>query len=148
MRSPPPEAVLQSCVSALIAVHLQPVAGGGVPLFGQFSYDSADPYAVRAQFLTRDTVLTTWCFDRQMLAEGLHRPVGEGDVTFRPQWADGGEFVRVELSDSEGGEGAVLLIAASALSAFLDETYAVVTPGDETFDADGFLAELLARRYP
>ncbi|GAA3061174.1 hypothetical protein GCM10020254_01240 [Streptomyces goshikiensis] len=75
-----------------------------MPLFGQFSYDSADPYAVRAQFLTRDTVLTTWCFDRQMLAEGLHRPVGEGDVTFRPQWADGGEFVRVELSDSEGGE--------------------------------------------
>ncbi|MFD3556583.1 SsgA family sporulation/cell division regulator [Streptomyces goshikiensis] len=135
-------------MSTQIAVRFQVGAGNGVPLFGRFSYDRADPYAVRAQFFAHDAVLPTWCFDRQMLAEGLHRPVGEGDVTFRPQWEDGGQVVRIELRDSEGGQGAVLLVAASAVSGFLDETYAVTAPGDETVDVDGFLAELLARRYP
>ncbi|MFF3214445.1 SsgA family sporulation/cell division regulator [Streptomyces sp. NPDC002886] len=30
------------------------------------------------------SVLALWHFDRQMLAEGLRRPVGEGDVAIRP----------------------------------------------------------------
>ncbi|MER5873584.1 SsgA family sporulation/cell division regulator [Streptomyces sp. NPDC002044] len=134
-----------SPVSALISVRLQAAAGGVVPLLGRFSYDRADPYAVRARFFTQDTGLPSWCFDRQMLAEGLHRPVGEGDVTFRPQWTPDGEAVRAELRDSSGGQGAVLLFDARALARFLDETYAVVAPGAETFDADAFLDELLAR---
>ncbi|MFG2713481.1 SsgA family sporulation/cell division regulator [Streptomyces goshikiensis] len=132
-------------MSTLIAVRFQVGTGGEVPLFGRFSYDRADPYAVWAQFFAQDAVLPTWCFDRQMLAQSLYRPVGEGDVTLRPQREDGGEVVRIELRDSEGGQGAVLLVAASAVSGFLDETYAVTALGDETFDADGFLAELLAR---
>ncbi|QEU77432.1 SsgA family sporulation/cell division regulator [Streptomyces subrutilus] len=137
--------MLLSRVSALIAVRLQADGEDDVPLLGRLSYDRADPYAVRAQFFTRDTALPSWCFDRQMLAEGLQRPVGEGDVTFRPQWTAGGEAVRIALRDSAGGQGAVLLLDARAVTAFLDETYAVIAPGAETFDADGFLEELLAR---
>lgn len=134
-----------SRVSALIAARLHDVAGGEVPLLGRFSYDSADPYAVRAQFFAGDTVLPYWCFDRQMLAEGLHRPVGEGDVTFRPQRTAGGEEIRVGLRDPAGGQGVVLLVNARAVTGFLNETYAVTAPGCETFDADGFLKHLLAR---
>ncbi|MER5873114.1 SsgA family sporulation/cell division regulator [Streptomyces sp. NPDC002044] len=132
-------------MSALIAVRLNDAAGDEVPLLGRFSYDSADPYAVRAQFFAGDTVLPYWCFDRQMLAEGLQRPVGEGDVTFRPQRTAGGEEIRVGLRDSAGGQGVVLLVNARAVKGFLEETYAVTTPGSETFDADGFLKDLLAR---
>lgn len=134
-----------SPVSALISVRLQVAAGGSVPLLGRFSYDPADAYAVRAQFFTQSTDLPSWCFDRQMLAEGLHRPVGEGDVAFRPQWTPEGEAVRAELRDPSGGPGAVLLLDARAVAGFLDETYAVTAPGDETFDADAFLDKLLAR---
>lgn len=134
-----------SRVSALIAVRLHDAAGGEVPLLGRFSYDSADPYAVRAQFFAGDTVLPHWYFDRQMLADGLHGPVGDGDVTFRPQRTAGGEELRVTLRDPASGPGVVLLVNARAVTTFLDETYAVTAPGCETFDADGFLEDLLTR---
>ncbi|MCY0943090.1 SsgA family sporulation/cell division regulator [Streptomyces antarcticus] len=132
-------------MSALIAARLNDADGDEVPLLGRFSYDSADPYAVRAQFFAGQTVLPYWYFDRQMLAEGLQRPVGEGDVTFRPQRTAGGEEIRVGLRDSAGGQGVVLLVNARAVRCFLEETYAVTAPGSETFDADGFLEDLLAR---
>ncbi|MFJ9339143.1 SsgA family sporulation/cell division regulator [Streptomyces sp. NPDC101733] len=134
-------------MSALIAVRLHADVGEGVPLLGRFSYDRADPFAVRAEFFTQDAVLPSWSFDRQMLAEGLHRPVGEGDVTFRPQPTADGEAVRVGLRDTTAGQGAgaVLCVDAPALARFLAETYAVIAPGSETFDADGFIDELLAR---
>ncbi|MCY0951970.1 SsgA family sporulation/cell division regulator [Streptomyces sp. H27-S2] len=134
-----------SPVAALISVRLQAATGDVVPLLGRFSCDRADPYAVRARFVTRYAGLPSWCFDRQMPAEGLHRPVGEGDVAFRPQWTPDGEAVRVELRDSPGGQGAILLLDARAMARFLDETYAVAAPGAETSDADAFLDELLAR---
>lgn len=134
-----------SPVSGLISVRLQVAVGDTVPLLGRFTYDPADPYAVRAQFFTRHAGLPSWCFDRQMLAEGLHRPVGEGDVTFRPQWTPEGESVRVALRDSSGGPGAVLLLDAHGVDGFLEETYAVTAPGAESFDADAFLEKLLAR---
>ncbi|MCX4539291.1 SsgA family sporulation/cell division regulator [Streptomyces sp. NBC_01565] len=131
-------------MSALISVRLHAADGGVVPFLGRFAYDRADPYAVGVQFFSRHAALPYWCFDRQMLAEGLHRPVGEGDVTFRPQWTADGEAVRVELRDHPGGQGAVLLVGAPAVAGFLEETYAVTAPGAESFDADGFLEEILA----
>ncbi|MFD3719647.1 SsgA family sporulation/cell division regulator [Streptomyces sp. NPDC058674] len=132
-------------MSALIAVRLHTADGGGVPLLGRFSYDRTDPFAVSAQFFTEHTVLPHWCFDRQMLAEGLHHPVGEGDVTFRPHRTEGGEALRIGLRDSADGTSAVLMVDAPAVAGFLDETYAVAAPGSEFFDADAFLAELLSR---
>ncbi|MET9605986.1 SsgA family sporulation/cell division regulator [Streptomyces sp. NPDC006512] len=132
-------------MSALVAVRLQPAFGSDVPLVARFSYARVDPYAVRVEFLAEDTALPSWCFDRQMLAEGLHRPVGEGEVTFRPQWTDGGEALRIGLRDFPDGRGAVLLAGVRAVTGFLEATYAVTAPGSETFDADGLLEELLDR---
>lgn len=73
-----------SCVSSLIAVHLES-GEAAVPLFARFSYSADNPYAVKADFLDGLAVLASWQFDRQMLAEGARRPVGEGDVTFQPR---------------------------------------------------------------
>ncbi|WP_411103129.1 SsgA family sporulation/cell division regulator [Streptomyces sp. cmx-4-9] len=138
--------MLLSRVAALIAVRFEEPAGDGMPLHARLSYEREDPFAVRAKFLAGHEVIATWCFDRQMLAEGLHRPVGEGDVTFRPQWSAGGEAVRVELRDGGGcGAGAVLFVDAQALERFLDMTYAVIPAGAESVDVDAFLEELLAR---
>ncbi|WP_404953485.1 SsgA family sporulation/cell division regulator [Streptomyces sp. 147326] len=133
-------------MSALILVRLDAVSGS-VPLTARFSYDAEDPYVVQATFLDGPTVLARWHFDRQMLAEGLHRPVGEGDVTFSPHTADGAEEFRVALRgrSAEMQEDAVLLMEARALTRFLEQTYAVIGAGEEFLDLDRLLDEFLAR---
>ncbi|MGW0753347.1 SsgA family sporulation/cell division regulator [Streptomyces sp. NPDC002587] len=133
-------------MSAPITVSLD-VTRGRVPLLARFSYDGADPYVVRATFLDGPAVLARWSFDRPMLAEGLHRAVGEGDVTFSPHRAAGVDEVRVALRGPgvEGEGNAVLFVEARALTGFLEQTYAVTGAGEEFLDVDTFLDELLAR---
>ncbi|MFB7176212.1 SsgA family sporulation/cell division regulator [Streptomyces sp. NPDC056257] len=132
--------------SALIAARLD-APRGAVPLQARLSYDGEDPYVVQATFLDGPTVLARWHFDRQMLAEGLHRPVGEGDVAFSPHTAAGGDELRVSLRryGAEGQGNAVLFVEACALTDFLEQTYAVIGAGEELLDLDGLLDELLAR---
>ncbi|MDX3533899.1 SsgA family sporulation/cell division regulator [Streptomyces sp. MB09-01] len=133
-------------MSALIAVRLDAVRGC-VPLLARFSYDAEDPYVVQATFLDGPTALARWHFDRQMLAEGLQRPVGEGDVTFGPHRAAGADELRVALRRPgvEGEESAVLFVEAPALTGFLEQTYAVIGAGEEFLDVDKLLDEFLAR---
>ncbi|MFE2547526.1 SsgA family sporulation/cell division regulator [Streptomyces sp. NPDC059355] len=136
-----------SFTSALITVHLD-AEWGRLPLLARFSYDAADPYAVQAEFLNGPTVLARWHFDRQMLADGFHRTVGEGDVTFCPHRAAAGvEELRVALRGLAGERqgDAVLFVEARALTDFLHRTYAVTGAGEEFLDVDKLLAELLAR---
>ncbi|MGW5849143.1 SsgA family sporulation/cell division regulator [Streptomyces sp. NPDC055254] len=133
-------------VSALIVVRLD-AAGDRVPLPARLSYDADDPYVVRATFFDGHAVLANWHFDRQMLADGLQRPVGEGDVRFSPHTADGADEMRVCLrGPSAEGEGdAVLFLEARDLAGFLDRTYAVIRAGEEFLDVDKLLDEFLAR---
>ncbi|WP_411104724.1 SsgA family sporulation/cell division regulator [Streptomyces sp. cmx-4-9] len=136
-----------SCVSALIVVRLDAQTPGPVRLLARFAYDDRDPFAVRATFFDGSTVLARWHFDRQMLADGLHRPVGVGDVAFRPCRGAGVDELRVTLRASGAGQGhkAVLLVDARALRVFLEQTYAVTGAGEEFLDLDALLEELLAR---
>ncbi|MFD8951224.1 SsgA family sporulation/cell division regulator [Streptomyces xanthophaeus] len=133
-------------MSSLIAVRLE-TSEGAVPLFARFSYSARSPYAVQADFFDGLSVLASWQFERQMLAEGVRRPVGEGDVTFCPQRGASGAEVRIGLRNHEDGrEGhAVLRAHAGALKAFLNRTYAVVGEGEEFLDLDKLLEEFLAR---
>ncbi|MFF1414552.1 SsgA family sporulation/cell division regulator [Streptomyces sp. NPDC058289] len=133
-------------MSALIVVHLE-TATGHVYFLARFSYDGGDPYVVQAEFLDGSDVLARWHFDRQMLTEGLYRPVGEGDVAFRPDKGSGRDELRVEMigrsADQQGN--AVVFVDAPVLRGFLDETYAVVAAGEEFLDLDKLLDEFLAR---
>ncbi|MEU9144993.1 SsgA family sporulation/cell division regulator [Streptomyces sp. NPDC048349] len=133
-------------MSALLIVRLD-AAKGRVPLLARFSYDAEDPYVVRATFFDGPTTLARWDFDRQMLAEGLLRPVGEGEVTFSPHRAAGAEELRVALRGpgADGEENAVLFVEARALTGFLEQTYAVIGVGEEFLDLDKLLEEFLAR---
>ncbi|MCX5613472.1 MULTISPECIES: SsgA family sporulation/cell division regulator [unclassified Streptomyces] len=118
-----------------------------MPLLVRFSYDGGDPYVVQATFFDGPSVLARWHFDRQMLAEGLQRPVGEGDVTFRPRKGAGVEELRVDLRgrSAEREEKAVLFVDARALMGFLEQTYAIIGAGEEFRDLDKLLDEFLAR---
>ncbi|MFJ7272363.1 SsgA family sporulation/cell division regulator [Streptomyces sp. NPDC099050] len=133
-------------MSALIVVRLE-TATGHVNFLARFSYDGGDPYVVQAEFLDGANVLARWHFDRQMLAEGLHRPVGEGDVAFRPAKGSGRDELRIDLvgASADREDNAVVFVDARALRGFLDETYAVIAAGEEFLDLDKLLDEFLAR---
>ncbi|MFB7056186.1 SsgA family sporulation/cell division regulator [Streptomyces vinaceus] len=135
-----------SVISALITVQLDAVRGR-LPLLARFTYDSGDPYAVRATFLDGATPLARWHFDRQMLADGLHRPVGEGDVAFRPHGEAGADELRIVLRGpaAQREADAVLFVDARAVEDFLHQTYAVTGAGEEFLDVDTLLDALLAR---
>ncbi|GGS30720.1 sporulation-specific cell division protein SsgB [Streptomyces nojiriensis] len=136
-----------SCVSAsaLIVARLD-AARGRVPLLARFSYDAEDPYVVQATFFDGPTALACWNFDRQMLAEGLHRPVGEGDVSFSPHTAAGADELRVALRgpSAEMPGNAVLFLEARAIASFLEQSYAVTGAGEEFLDLDRLLEEFRA----
>ncbi|MET9469128.1 SsgA family sporulation/cell division regulator [Streptomyces sp. NPDC006544] len=135
-----------SCVSALIVVRLE-AATDHVLLLARLSYDGEDPYAVQAEFFDGPDVLARWHFDRQMLAEGLRRPVGEGDVGFSPYTDAGADELRIDLRgpSTEPEGNATLFVDTRVLTCFLEQTFAVIGMGEEFLDLDTLLDELLAR---
>jgi hypothetical protein len=107
-------------------------------------YDTADPYAVHATFHTGAEETVEWVFARDLLAEGLHRPTGTGDVRVWPSRSHGQGVVCIALSSPEGE--ALLEAPARALESFLKRTDAAVPPGTEHrhFDLDTELSHILA----
>ncbi|MFD7631287.1 SsgA family sporulation/cell division regulator [Streptomyces sp. NPDC059851] len=134
-------------ISVLADVHMAVAGAGRVPFLAHLFYDCTDPYTVQVQFYDRGTALARWHFDRQMLAEGVHRRVGEGDVVFRPQRTVDGHEVHMELRDhtAPGRRTAVVCTDAATLADFLQQTYALIPAGTESLDLDGPLRDLLAR---
>ncbi|MER6218665.1 MULTISPECIES: SsgA family sporulation/cell division regulator [unclassified Streptomyces] len=132
-------------VSSLTTVHLKD-AGGPVPFLAHFHYDRVDPYAVRVKFFDQGTAVACWYFDREMLAEGMNRQIGEGDVTFRPRRTVEGLQVHIELRDhtAPGHHAAVISVDGGDLDEFLERTYRVTPAGAETMDIDSPLRDLLA----
>ncbi|HEX4790405.1 MAG TPA: SsgA family sporulation/cell division regulator [Actinospica sp.] len=124
-------------------------------------YDVHDPYAVRFAFppLHRpgapgpntddeddadDDVATTlsWTFGRELLADGLHKPTGEGDVQV---WPCGPDLVMVEFRAEAGSM--LLAVPARELRTFLFLSYAEVPPGYETryLELDRLLHDLMGK---
>ncbi|WP_438487820.1 SsgA family sporulation/cell division regulator [Streptomyces sp. S186] len=116
-----------------------------VPVAGRFSYRSDRPYEVEVAFLSRGETVATWLFARDLLFAGLHGEAGEGDVRVRPAGRAGGaRHVRIELATDAGF--CELAVRAAELTAWLEQTAAIVPPGHEarSFDMDAHLARLLA----
>lgn len=114
-------------------------------------YDRNDPYAVRLCFPAvghpaapgwADEDAPSWTFARELIADGLHKPTGEGDVHV---WPCGPDLTMVELRTDAGN--AMLALAARELRTFLFLSYAEVPPGYESgyLELDQQLHDLMGR---
>ncbi|WP_046731787.1 SsgA family sporulation/cell division regulator [Streptomyces humi] len=106
-------------------------------------YSAKDPFAAVLDFHTGTDHQVRWVLDRDMLAEGLRRPTGRGDVRLRPT----GTGPRTELSlilSSPHGR-AQLLAPLRVVAQWLGRTYELVPSGQEAegLDVDAELSRLL-----
>ncbi|MPY60200.1 SsgA family sporulation/cell division regulator [Streptomyces spongiae] len=136
-------------VHRTLTVRLESAPGRRVRVLAHMSYDAEDPFAVTATFTHEGLIVAQWRLDREMVADGVQRPVGEGDVRMRPQRVGARNELRIELSGDAGGHAgrrcAVILASAPAVMSFLEATYRVVERGHEEVDVEEFLAKVLAR---
>ncbi|GGS48141.1 SsgA family sporulation/cell division regulator [Streptomyces griseoviridis] len=139
---------MNSPVHQTLVVQLQAGETDRCPVFAHLAYDAADPFALTVVFSHDGHVLARWTLDREMVAEGLLRPVGIGDVRMRPVSNGTLDELRLEFLGDPRTDGdrhhAVVYAWAPAVSAFLRDTYAVVPQGQEEVRVDDFLAEVIA----
>jgi len=121
-------------------------AGRAMPVTVRLSWRAADPHAVEMTFRTGRTARrdVSWTLARELLAEGLHTPVGLADVLVEPHPYDP-DLIIVQLA-SDGGR-ALFRTDAWPIAEFLDRTYQQVRPGyeSEALDLDAELEQLLER---
>jgi hypothetical protein len=133
-------------VHKTLVMQLQAGAADRFPVLAHLQYDAADPFAVTAVFTHDGRVLARWRLDREMLADGLTRPVGIGDVRFRPVSTGMWQELRMDFfGDARPGGGrhhAAVFAWAPAVAAFLRQTHEIVPPGREQVRVDDFLAEV------
>ncbi|MEK2475627.1 MULTISPECIES: SsgA family sporulation/cell division regulator [Streptomyces] len=116
-----------------------------IPVAGRFSYRSDRPYEVEVAFISRGETVATWLFARDLLIDGLHDEVGHGDVRVWPTHRAGGAHrVHIELATDDSV--CELAVRTTELTAWLEQTTAIVPPGHEGrhLDIDAHLARLLA----
>jgi hypothetical protein len=113
-------------------------------LDGEFSFDPADPYAVTMKLEARSGSVT-WTFARELLAEGLYHPAGDGDVQVWPCLSNTGDaVVIVELCSPDGT--ALLQTGSRAVQSFVTSIYDAVPDGTESahVSIDALVEQLLA----
>ncbi|MET9595438.1 SsgA family sporulation/cell division regulator [Streptomyces sp. NPDC006516] len=116
-----------------------------VPLPSQLRYDPTDPYAVHLSLGAPMAGPVVWVFARELLAEGLRRPAGVGDVLVFPRHRCLPDTMRIVLRTRAGA--ALVELPASEVTRFLRTTGELVPPGTEGayVDIDSGLAQLTGR---
>ncbi|MER6032778.1 MULTISPECIES: SsgA family sporulation/cell division regulator [unclassified Streptomyces] len=110
----------------------------------RFSYESADPFAVRMDFRDGPDTVAPWLFSRDLLDAGLRVPSGEGSVrVWPPCRCHGSTTLRILLRGPGGA--AVLYIPADPFEGWLAQTFEAVPAGSESSHLvwDDILAKLL-----
>jgi hypothetical protein len=113
-------------------------------LEGELVFDPADPYAV-AMNLDAKSGTVTWIFARDLLAEGLYEPAGNGDVQIWPCLSSAGEAVIIiELCSPEGT--ALLQAPSRTVHDFVARAHQAVAAGEESghLSLDDLISQLLA----
>jgi hypothetical protein len=113
-----------------ITLELIDQTGSATPLAAQLCYDKSDPYAVTASFVTGPAEVR-WVFARELLAEGLYEPTGDGDVHVWPCIDARGTAVTILELTSPDGE-ALMQARSRDLTEFLANTEALVPFGSES----------------
>jgi hypothetical protein len=132
-------------VTRTLALELIDATGEASRLDGELEYTSSDPFAVVAVFRTSHSPIR-WVFARDLLAEGLFGPVGDGDVHVWPCLDTRGHAVVLIELNSPDGE-ALLQASSREVSEFLQHTFELVPRGAEEMqlDLDETLLQLLGR---
>lgn len=134
-------------VSTDLELRLVIPGSASLPVLAGLRYESSDPYAVHIGFRTGGGSgggdVVEWTFARQLLTEGVTRPVGDGDVQVWP--AQSGQTPVVCLALSSPSGRALFEVPLGELVEFLTETYASVPTGSESdfVDLDAELALLM-----
>jgi len=143
---------ISATVSAELGLRLVAAEQTIVPLVASLFYRGSDPYAIRIAFHVGADEPVEWIFARELLADGMTTPVGDGDVQIWPSSPTAGPdgeirgaltVLNVKLS-SPFGE-AHFEAPAEAIINFLDRTYSIVRMGQESgaIDIDAELNDLL-----
>jgi sporulation and cell division protein SsgA len=104
--------------------------GQETPLLTRWKYRSDDPFAVMLSISRPNGRWIDWLLSRELLVAGLAGPAGIGDVRLAP--FEDGEFevLEVRIGDDEGS--AALEFDRDLVERFVDATYEIVAPGDES----------------
>ena len=160
---------ISATVSAELGLRLVAAEQTIVPLVASLHYSGSDPYAIRMAFHVGPEDPVEWIFARELFADGMTTPEGDGDVQVWPSVAeskdaghDAGKDESKDAGHDAGGTArgplSVLNIKLcspfgeahfeapiEAIANFLDRTYGVVPMGRESavIDIDGELSSLL-----
>ena len=112
-------------------------------LEGELVFNPADPYAVSMNLQARSGTVT-WTFARDLLAQGIYSPSGDGDVQVWPCLSGSGDaVVIIELSSPDGT--ALLQAPSRTVHDFVARTLDVVPSGEESahLSLDSLISQLL-----
>ncbi len=104
-----------------------------LPIDVKLSYDTRDPFAIKASFFRNTEEEVDWLFSRELLAQGLLAPAGQADVHIRPNDEDL-TLMRIELVSPDGA--AMFAVSREELSNFLECTYDIIPLGAESLWID------------
>ncbi len=116
--------------------------GQPAPVVTRWGYTTADPFAVTFAIRTRDDRWVEWLVARDLVADSLFGPTGDGDIRMSPQEVQGYDIVLIEIWSTDGR--AALEVDRDLLRHFVDATIEVVAPGDESgwMDLDEEIAKI------
>jgi hypothetical protein len=119
-------------------------SGGRITVEVRLVYEACDPIAAHMVFHPGTDHSVTWTFARDLLAQGLARPNGEGDVRIWPTGSGPDAELNLALSSPHGT--ALLTAPLPVVAHWLDRTYRLVPAGHEAdgFDVDAELSDLLS----
>jgi hypothetical protein len=131
-------------VTQPVKLELIDSSGSATPIEAELQYDAADPYAVTTVFMTGASQVR-WTFGRELLAEGLYEPSGDGDVHVWPCLDSSGHAVVIIELCSPDGE-ALVQAKTGDLRSFVDRMSAAVALGRESelIDVDAAIHAILA----
>ena len=131
-------------VTQPVQLELIDASGTATPIEAELRYDPTDPFAVTTVFRTGHSEVR-WTFGRDLLAEGLYEPAGDGDVHVWPCLDSNGHAVVIIELCSPDGE-ALVQARTGDLRSFVDRMSRAVKPGSESelIDVDAAIAAILA----
>jgi len=133
---------LPTIVTTEMDLKLVLTAERSVSVLALLDYAAHEPYSVRATFRTSEGDVN-WVFARDLIAEGLRKPAGDGDIAMWPSKTDGRDVLCISLSSPSGQ--ALMEAPRDVIDEFMARSYNVVPAGSESslIDMDSLIDRLL-----